>query len=193
MALPCPPDPVLLVVAAFSRHDEALSWGRERLERLFGRVGLASPVFDFHQTRYYEPTMGAGLRKLLLAFAELVTADCLAPVKLATNELEAEMARTGTYTEARPLNLDPGALSLGKFLLATTKDQSHRVYLRDGIYAEVTLRFHAGTFEPWPWTYADYREPDRLTFLNEARDYYCRQLRARAGHTVGDKGGGPGR
>src|SRR5438105_3349931 len=31
MAQPRPADPVLLVVALFSRHVEALSWGRERL------------------------------------------------------------------------------------------------------------------------------------------------------------------
>ena len=54
--------------------------------------------------------------------------------------------------------LHPGVLALGKFLLATTKDQAHRVYLRDGIFAEVTLRFQDGAFRPWPWTYADYRE-----------------------------------
>jgi hypothetical protein len=193
MALPCPPDPVLLIVAAFSRHGDALTWARERLKRLFGPVGLASPVFDFQQTRYYEPTMGSGLRKQLLAFEDLVAADCLAPVKLATNDLEAELARTGAYTEARPLNLDPGVVSLGKFLLATTKDQAHRVYLRDGIYAEVTLRFHAGTFEPWIWTYADYREPGMLAFLNEVRDYYRGRLRAWAGRPDGDGGGGRGR
>jgi hypothetical protein len=172
------PDPVLLIVAAFSRHDEALAWGQERLEGHFGPVALVSPVFEFDQTLYYQPTMGSGLRKQLLAFANLVAADCLAPVKLATNDLEAELARTGRYAEARPLNLDPGVLSLGKFLLATTKDQAHRVYLRDGIYAEVTLRFHAGTFEPWPWTYADYREPGMLAFLNEARAYYREGLRS---------------
>jgi hypothetical protein len=181
---------MLLIVAAFSRHGDALTWARERLEQLFGPVGLASPLFDFHQTRYYEPTMGPGLRKQLLAFEELVAADCLAPVKLATNHLEAELARSGVYAETRPLNLDPGVLSLGKFLLATTKDQAHRVYLRDGIYAEVTLRFHAGTFEPWTWTYADYREPDMLAFLNEARDYYRGRLHARTARPEGDEGGG---
>ena len=77
-------------------------------------------------------------------------------------------------------------LSLGKFLLATTKDQAHRVYLRDGIFAEVTLRFEAGAFEPWPWTYADYREPFVRDFLRQARDYYRGRLRER-----GPAGGGP--
>jgi hypothetical protein len=74
-------------------------------------------------------------------------------------------------------------LGLGKFVLATTKDQAHRVYLRDGIYAEATLRFHAGAYEPWPWTYADYRQPAVRTFLKEARDLYrgLRHRRAAAG------------
>ena len=88
------------------------------------------------------------------------------------------MAASGTYPDERPLNLDPGLLTLGKFMLATTKDQAHRVYLRDGIFAEVTLRFHAGAWEPWPWTYADYREPFVHDFLLKARDHYRQRLSA---------------
>ncbi len=173
------PPPLLLILAAFSRHAAALDWGRKRLERASGPVALASPPFDFHHTTYYEPAMGSGLRKCLFAFRELVPADCLPAVKLHTNDLEAELAAMGTYPEPRPLNLDPGVLSLGKFLLATTNDQAHRVYLRDGIFAEVTLRFEAGAFEPWPWTYADYREPAVRDFLRQARDYYRQRLRER--------------
>ena len=146
------------------------------MERVYGPVALASPPFDFHHTAYYEPTMGPGLRKCLFAFRDLVAPDCLPAVKLHTNAVEAELVAMGTYPELRPLNLDPGVLSLGKFLLATTKDQAHRVYLREGIFAEVTLRFHAGAFEPWPWTYADYRQAEVLAFLKEARGLYRRLL-----------------
>ena len=90
--------------------------------------------------------------------------------------LEQELAGQRTYPEARPLNLDPGYLVLGKFLLATTKDQQHRIYLRDGIFAEVTLRFQAGAWEPWPWTYADYREEAVRAALKEMRDLYRQSL-----------------
>jgi hypothetical protein len=166
----------LLVIAAFSRHEDALRWAEERLRQVHGPVALTSPDFDFHQTRYYEATMGPGLRKRFLAFEQLVPADCLPDVKRQTNDLEAELARAGTYPEPRPLNLDPGVLSLGKFCLATTKDQAHRLYLRDSIFAEVTLRFQDGAFEPWPWTYADYREPAIRGFLKSARDYYRKRL-----------------
>jgi len=176
MASPRHPEPVLLVVAAFSQHASALEWARQRLARAFGPVALIGPTYEFKQTAYYQPTMGTELRKQLLVFRELVTADALAAIKLQTNAMEAELAGRDGYAEPRPLNLDPGILSLGKFMLATTKDQAHRVYLGEGIYAEVTLRYQAGTFEPWPWTYADYRLPDVLLFLQQAREYYRARL-----------------
>jgi hypothetical protein len=177
MALPRSHDPVLLIMAVFSRHDQALLWARQRLASLYGPIALASDPFDFHHTTYYESSMGSALRKQLLAFEQLLAPDALATVKLRTNALEQELAGSGTYSEARPLNLDPGILMLGKFLLATTKDQAHRIYLRDGIFAEVTLRFEAGEFVPWPWTYADYREPAVRAWLKEAREYYRGRIR----------------
>jgi hypothetical protein len=177
MASPRTPFPVLLVIAAFSRHMEALTWAQDRLPEVFGPIAWVSLLFEFRQTRYYEATMGSGLRKHFLVFQDLICADRLAEIKLRTNEVEDELARSGRHDEPRPLNLDPGLLTLGKFQLATTKDQAHRIYLRDGIFSEVTLRFQAGAFEPWPWTYADYRLDTVRAVLREARDYYQRRLK----------------
>lgn len=174
-------EPVLLVIALFSRHEEARAWARDRLEECFGPVALASPVYDFNQTDYYAATMGPELKKQLLAFARLVPPDCLAAVKRRTIELEREVAESGRFAEPRPLNLDPGILNLGKFLLATTKDQAHRVYLGQGIHAEVTLHYQAGQWQPWPWTYRDYRLPLVLSFLQEARAFYQRLRRTDGG------------
>jgi hypothetical protein len=175
------PAPVLLIVAAFSRHESALAWAAERLMTDLGPIARCSDPFDFVQTRYYEATMGTGLRKQFLVFERLISPDSLADIKRRTNELEAELTQSGRFAEARPLNLDPGILSLGKFMLATTKDQAHRVYLRDGIYAEVTLRFHGDTFEIWPWTYADYRLPAVIAFLNACREHYRGRLKTGEG------------
>lgn len=174
--LPRFPNPVLLVVAAFGRHADALEWAKERLVSAFGPLAPLIFEFDFNQTRYYEPTMGPALRKRFFVFRNPVAADCLADVKLRTNEMEMELASSGKYPEPRPLNLDPGILTLGKFQLATTKDQAHRIYLRDGIFAEVTLRYQDRSYEPWPWTYADYRQPEVREFLNEVRGFYRQVL-----------------
>jgi hypothetical protein len=181
MAEPRHPELALLVVAAFSRHPDALTWGQQRLAEIHGPVALTSPIYSFHHTRYYEAAMGPGLQKQLLVFHDLVSLDSLADIKRQTCAFEQELAHSGTFPDERPLNLDPALLTLGKFMLATTKDQAHRIYLRDGIFAEVTLSYRAGEFEPWPWTYADYREPEVRAFLNEAREYYRSRLRASGG------------
>jgi len=175
MRLP-PNTDALLVVAAFSRHLAALDWARLRLANTFGPIALVAEPFDFHHTAYYAPTMGSGLLKQLVALRDLVAPDSLPDVKRAAIALEAELQESRRFPEARPLNLDPGLLVLGKFVLATTKDQSHRIYLRDDIFAEVTLRFREGEFEPWPWTYADYREDGVRAFLKLAREYYKQRL-----------------
>jgi hypothetical protein len=169
-----PRDPVshLLVVAAFSRHDEALVWARDRLEALYGPLGIVSLPFHFHHTKYYAATMGTELRKQLLGFHNLVSPDALADIKLRTNAVEEELSRSRKFAEARPLNLDPGLLQLGKFMLASVKDQLQRIYLRDGIFAEITLYFQDGEFQTLPWTYADYREPAVRAALRDFRDYY---------------------
>lgn len=168
----------LLVVAAFSRHEAALAWAQRRLAEEFGPLALIGQPYAFHHTSYYTAEMGPGLLKQLLAFQNLVGLEQLASCKRRAIELEAELIRSGEFPEQRPLNLDPGLLTLGKFMLATTKDQAHRLYQRDGIFAEVTLRFQDGEYHPWPWTYADYREDFVRAFLKHAREYFKQRLKA---------------
>src|SRR5262249_15851695 len=120
----------------------------------FGEIAMQSSDFSFRHTKYYNSSMGVGLVKRFFIFDEIVPADCLPKVKRLTRTLENDLAVSGRFAEARPINLDPGLVQLGKFLLASTKDQAHRIYLADDIFAEVTLRFEAGAFEIWPWTYA---------------------------------------
>jgi hypothetical protein len=181
MADPRKPDPALLIVAAFSRHTDALALAREALEDTFGPPGPVSEAFAFVETEYYRRTMGPDLLKQFLTFHRLVDPADLASIKLRTNSMEASIPSRASWPEERPLNLDPGLLTLGKFMLATTKDQGHRIYLRDGVLAEVTLRYQAGAFEPWPWTYADYRRQDVQAFLLLARDYYRERLKEHRG------------
>ena len=52
---------------------------------------------------------------------------------------------------------------------------------------ETTLRFQDHAFQPWPWTYADYRQPEVLAFLGEAREYYRQRLASR--DALGPEGG----
>jgi hypothetical protein len=171
------PSRALLLLAAFSRHQAALAWARERAVAAWGPVARQSPTFEFDQTEYYQPTMGSGLRKVFFTFTETIDPGRLTEIKLVTNAWEQEYAEASEHAEPRPLNLDPGYLTLGKLVLASTKDFCHRVYLDRGIYAEVTLFYRHGRWEHHPWTFADYRREDYQQFFSECRDYLHRNLR----------------
>jgi hypothetical protein len=141
---------------------------RQRLEQELGPVDLASPLFDFGYTRYYEPEMGPDLRRQFWGFERLIAPDRLPAVKLFTNDVETDFAQAGK----RHVNLDPGYLTAAKVVLATTKDYSHRLYLGRGIYGEVTLIYRQGRLAPLPWTYPDYRSADYQSFFLALRATY---------------------
>lgn len=168
---------VLLVVALFSRHDEAFAWASETLSAAHGPVALASDRFDFAETNYYEATMGPRLRKQFWAFARPFEPAALVEAKLATNRWEAEYAALGRHNEPRPLNLDPGYITPAKLVLASTKDHAHRVYLDRGIYAEVTLHYQHGAWRAADWTFPDYRRPEYHAFFVACREYLRRRQR----------------
>ena len=163
------PSPAMLLIAVVSRHDAALAWARERMMRQYGSVALASDAFDFTETDYYAATMGVGLKKQFLAFERLLDPATLAEIKRQTNAWEAEYAALARHPEPRPLNLDPGYITPAKLVLASTKDHAHRIYLRDGIHAEVTLMYRHRHWQPLDWTYPDYRREDFHRFFNECR------------------------
>jgi Domain of unknown function (DUF4416) len=174
MGLPADPLPVLLILAAFSRHEQALAWARETAAAAWGPVALTSPAFEFTETDYYTATMGPGLKKQFFAFEKLVDPQQLIDLKLQSNAWEAQYAGLEKHPEARPLNLDPGYITLAKLVLASTKDHSHRLYLGRGIYAEITLSFRSGGWQASEWTYPDYRRPDFQQFFDDCR----KQLKA---------------
>ena len=149
----------------------------ERLGEQYGEVDAESKVFDFDFTDYYENEMGPGLKKKFISFRDLIDPIDLVGIKLRTNELEAEIAQHAGRDVARPINLDPGYLTLSKLVLATTKDYSHRLYLGRGIYAEVTLRYEDGGFAAWPWTYPDYKTEGYHNFFRRLREMYLVQLK----------------
>ena len=173
--------PVLPIVAAFSRYDAALQWGLEWAEALWGPVALVSPRYEFRETPYYEPTMGPRLQKCFWTFQRLADPTKLVEWKLATNRWEEEYAAEGAHPEPRPLNLDPGYLTLAKLVLASTKDHAHRLYLGQGIYGEVTLYFRDGRWQTRDWTFADYRRADYAEFLLAARQVLRRAMSPESG------------
>ena len=163
----------------FSRHAAALDWAKGVAVQHWGPTVLTSPCFVHEETRFYEQTMGTGLRKTFLAFEQLIDPSTVADRKLQTNEWEETYRTLVDVPEERPLNLDPGYLTEAKLVLASTKDRDHRIYLSRGVFAEITLAFHGGRWTTRPWTYPDYQQPDYHQFLTRCRDFLRRCYRER--------------
>jgi hypothetical protein len=144
------------------------------VESRLGRVDFVSLLLPFDFTRYYDAEMGKGLTRAFLSLAELVDPATLASVKTATNEIESGFS----VGRRRRANLDPGLLSASRFILASTKDSSHRVPLGDGMYAEITLVYEHGAFRPVEWTYPDYASPEYREILRAMRERYILELRS---------------
>ncbi len=172
------PQPVKLFCGALTRFENLFPEIKRALEDSFGVIDAESDALKFDFTRYYEKEMGPGLLRKFYSFDRLIPPDRIVEAKTRANEIEAEFARRLAHLGVvRPVNLDPGYLTLSKLTLATTKDYSHRVYVRDGIYVEVTLKFQDGRFIAWPWTYPDYKSEDYHRFFRLIRDAYAEQLR----------------
>ena len=69
----------------------------------------------------------------------------------------------------RVANIDPGYLEPSKLVLYSTKNFSHRIYVGNGIFAEVTLIYEHGDFKFLPWTYPDYMWRPNVDFLKSVR------------------------
>jgi hypothetical protein len=97
----------------------------------------------------------------------------LPDIKLATNEIEDKSA----LNSLRQVNIDPGYISKAHLILATGKAYTHRPYLRDGIYADLTLVYQGKKFCSLPWTYPDYADEKQLLMLSKIRAKYLLQLK----------------
>lgn len=143
------------------------------LKERFKELDLVSSIFLFDVTKYYNNEFGTPLKRKFISFKELILEGMLPFVKVFTNSIEAKFLSDGK----RQINIDPGYLGLGKVVLASTKDSYHRVYIKDGIYAEVTLYFYKGYFHEFPWTYPDFKKKEYKDFFLALRKRYLKQLK----------------
>jgi hypothetical protein len=144
------------------------------LEQSWGPVEFMSPRSSFDYTRYYEEEMGSPLSRKFVTFREMVEQDNLPGLKWEAKGVEGTFRRS---EGGRRVNIDPGVLLPDKLVLATTKPSAHRPYLERGIYADLTLTYQKGSYQPLAWTYPDYAAPQAIRMMNRLRDHYLVQKR----------------
>lgn len=193
MGLVRSPRPVNLICGLISNDPDLMSRAVRMLVEYAGPTDAVSVIWPFDSTDYYELEMGEDLQRQFVSFAKLIDPGNLAHQKILSNELERRICyECGLPADQRRVNLDPGYLSLSKLVLATTKDYSHRLYLRDGIYAESTLHFEDGRWIAWPWTYPDYADGRYHEFFGQVRELYKAKLNARVQGAGGERDAAPG-
>jgi hypothetical protein len=158
-----------------AREDLALPITR-RLGEYFGPPDLVGPWWPFTATDYYTQEMGPNLGRRLVAFLHLADPAQLANWKVFTNGIEEGFSPGGR----RMVNLDPGYVAKERLVLATGKNYTHRIYLDQGIYGDLTLIYSRGEFRPLPWSYPDYVQGDLPALLGLVRKKYLWQLKAMA-------------
>ncbi|HYQ60222.1 MAG TPA: DUF4416 family protein [Desulfatiglandales bacterium] len=173
MSEPKEADDVKLVASLFSPEERILEEVMLELQKVFGFPEWTSPPLFFDRTRYYEKEMGWPLHRRFLSFKDLIRPEAIVDIKLQTNELERRYLQEGR----RRVNIDPGYIALERLVLATGKNYTHRMYLSKGIYADLTLVFHQGSFQTLAWTYRDYADPVVIGYFNNVREHYKNQLR----------------
>ena len=175
MSKPTPAQPVKLIFSVLAATDAKLDETIAKLSAHYGKHDFLSDLVTFDYTDYYCREMGADLIRRFLSMEELVRPESLPDIKLTTNDIENEFTQDGK----RLVNIDPGYVSKANLILATGKGYAHRPYLRDGIYADLTLFYQNKKFCSLPWTYPDYADEKQLLMLDKIRTTYLLQLKAR--------------
>jgi len=175
------PKPAKLIISMFASDEKLFSLYKEALIKRFGEVDTESNTQPFNYTDYYEEEFGKKLMQKLFSFFTLIRQDELAEIKIITNGLENnnidKNIKTNITHHKRKINLDPGYITLNKYILASTKDGPSRIYLNQGIYAEITLRFINKSFVPCEYTYTNYKSNEYIYFLTSVRQKYKLQLK----------------
>ena len=168
--------PVKLIVGMISNEPDLIMKVEKDLEWRFGPIDFRTALLDFAYTDYYASEMGQNLKRQFISFRKLINPEDLPKIKHHTNKVELRFSRDRSKPSRR-INIDPGYVTDAKLILATTKDNAHRIYLNSGVYAEITLRWVEKSFLPWEWTYRDYQTREYVDIFNEIRKIYLTQSR----------------
>lgn len=173
MSVPQTAKPAKLIVGLFTANKDLLPEVCTALDGLYGPIDLISRWFAFNYTDYYAAEMGAPLFRRMIVFKPLIQQPELAEIKVRTNVIEQQFLDGSRRT----VNIDPGYMLLERFVLATGKNFAHRIYIGQGIYADLTLIYRKGTYSKLDWTYPDYGASAMISFLNRVRNKFILDLK----------------
>lgn len=138
------------------------------IEALYGKGFSWTPDFN-PLANYYSKEMGESscLKRIFFVTTQTFPREFLLTSKLQSLVWE----RVHAVESKRMINIDTGFISAENFILATTKNYSHRIYLGQNIFSDLTYHCADGSYQNLPWTYPDFRDEAKINFLNWCRSY----------------------
>lgn len=173
MANPSAPEPVKYFVAILWADEEALPETYELLIGQWGGIDFSGIDRLFDLTDYYEPEMGQNLFRRFVAFEALRSPEDLAMAKHACIAIEESLKGAN----GRRVNLDVGYLDHNKIVLASVKAAGQKTYLSNGIYADLVARYERGRYQPFAWTFPDFKNGRYDEELAVLRERYLAQIK----------------
>lgn len=164
---------VKLVIGFLYHEREKYHKALELVHQKWGISDYQSQEYGFDLTDYYEPEMGKPIFRSINSYSMLISPGSLAEIKLATNEIEEELAESGK----RRVNLDPGYLDYDKLVLASAKYNYQKIYLSEGIYADITMFYRKGRYIAADWAFPDFKQGIYENDLLQIRHLYKQQLK----------------
>ena len=172
-----PPTQGLLFFGILFRSDLfEVDLFQKKIEDLFGKIISFSPEFN-PSANYYSKEMGEASKLKRIFF--LTSAPYPREFLLSTKLLSLDWENSWSQDSKRMVNVDIGFLSAENFILATTKNYAHRIYLGQNIFADLTYQCAEGRFQTLPWTYPDFQDQVKVDFLNWCRTFLLMQSKVK--------------
>lgn len=178
-----PVTPVKQLVAVLWSNESTLHEALEELRSHWGPLDFQGRDVAFDLTDYYQAEMGSRLMRRLITFEQLIPPENIRTAKLVCNAVEETLSEKGTggidlrSVNLRRVNLDVGYLDHNKLVLASLKYAGQKIHLGDGVYADLIARYEAGRYQPFPWTFPDFKDGRFDDELLAIRGTYLAQLK----------------
>lgn len=142
-----------LIIGAIYADTQWFIKAKSLMQRENWEIEHQSQEFPFDQTYYYSAEMGVGLKRCFLSIKGLKSLESTTDWKFLTAKIEQQLSNKGK----RRINLDPGYLDSSRVVLLSGKEGSHKIYLRNGVWADLVLLKDKGGYRNFPWTFPDIR------------------------------------
>lgn len=151
-------------------YEDRLSSAVSILESIYGNTIIQTDVFTLDYSSYYKREMGEDLLKKFVVLDCIIHKSKSVEIKRKSMELEEKFRLDG-----RTVNIDPVLVDEYQVVALSKKDRGSRIYIAEGVYAEMELFYHHKTFHPFVWTYIDYKQ--NIDFFKKVRRIYLDKVK----------------